>query len=368
MLGTMAFQDAESVNIEAGLIGTKTVAELNTAASDAREWTAETVTQTEAEQGTGTTRRAWTAERVRQAIAAWWAASAMKTKLDGIATGATANDTDAQLRDRSTHTGTQAISTVTGLQTVLDGKINASERGVSGGIPTLDEFARIPPSQLPSYVEDLARLAPAPSISGQFVWTASGWEAVSASNLTGLAEAMSNKLSTSGGSVSGKLTVDFNVGASPTYADGQIELRSTDGGDVSLGFHRSGYTACQLRHSNNGLILSGTSRTAAADLYVYGTITAASDVRLKRDIRVIDDATSRIRSLRGVTFTAISSGERLTGVIAQEVLSVLPEAVKLGEDGFYSVAYGSLVGLLIEALKEQAARIDKLESAHDAPQ
>lgn len=215
---------------------------------------------------------------------------------------------------------------------------------------------------------DLARLAHAPSISGQFVWTASGWEAVSASNLAGLAEAMSNKLSTSGGSVSGKLTVGFNVGASPTYADGQIELRSADGGDVSLGFHRAGYTACQLRHSNNGLILSGTSRTAAADLYVYGTITAASDVRLKRDIRVIDDATSRIRSLRGVTFTAISSGERLTGVVAQEVLSVLPEAVKLGEDGFYSVAYGNLVGLLIEAIKEQAARIDKLESAHDAPQ
>lgn len=45
-----------------------------------------------------------------------------KTKLDGVATGATANATDAQLRDRATHTGTQAISTVSGLQTALDGK------------------------------------------------------------------------------------------------------------------------------------------------------------------------------------------------------------------------------------------------------
>jgi hypothetical protein len=90
--------------------------------SNSREWTASTVTQAEAEAGTATTRRAWTAERVFQAIAAWWAASASKTKLDGIATGATANATDAQLRDRSTHTGTQAISTVSGLQTALDGK------------------------------------------------------------------------------------------------------------------------------------------------------------------------------------------------------------------------------------------------------
>lgn len=45
-----------------------------------------------------------------------------KSKLDGIAAGATVNSTDAALRDRSTHTGTQAISTVTGLQTTLDGK------------------------------------------------------------------------------------------------------------------------------------------------------------------------------------------------------------------------------------------------------
>jgi hypothetical protein len=127
--------------------------------TDAREWTASTVTQAEAEAGTATTRRAWTAQRVFQAIAAWWAASAMKTKLDGIATGATANATDAQLRDRATHTGTQAISTVTGLQTALDNKINTSERGVSGGVATLDEIARIPPSQLPSYVDDVLEFA-----------------------------------------------------------------------------------------------------------------------------------------------------------------------------------------------------------------
>lgn len=47
---------------------------------------------------------------------------ALKTKLDGVASNATANSTDAQLRDRSTHTGTQAISTVSGLQTALDAK------------------------------------------------------------------------------------------------------------------------------------------------------------------------------------------------------------------------------------------------------
>jgi len=89
------------------------------------------VTQAEAEAGTNSGLRWWSVVRVWQAIAAWWAASAMKTKLDGIAANATVNSTDAQLRDRSTHTGTQAISTVTGLQTALDAKLSATDVSVT---------------------------------------------------------------------------------------------------------------------------------------------------------------------------------------------------------------------------------------------
>jgi hypothetical protein len=52
---------------------------------------------------------------------------AHKTKLDGIDAGATANSTDSNLRDRTTHTGVQAIATVSGLQTALDGKLTSSD-------------------------------------------------------------------------------------------------------------------------------------------------------------------------------------------------------------------------------------------------
>lgn len=45
-----------------------------------------------------------------------------KSKLSGIASNATANDTDANLLNRANHTGSQAISTITGLQTELDAK------------------------------------------------------------------------------------------------------------------------------------------------------------------------------------------------------------------------------------------------------
>ena len=66
-------------------------------------------------------------------------------KLNGVAPGATANATDAALRDRSTHTGTQAVSTVSGLQSALDSKVSAeagkslmtdAERTKLGGIAT----------------------------------------------------------------------------------------------------------------------------------------------------------------------------------------------------------------------------------------
>jgi len=85
--------------------------------SDSREWTADTVTQVEAETGTATTRRAWTALRVFQSVASWWNGSSAKTKLDGIEAGADVNvGTDLSWTNGTTSgpqinssTGTNAI-------------------------------------------------------------------------------------------------------------------------------------------------------------------------------------------------------------------------------------------------------------------
>ena len=81
--------------------------------NNSREWIAETVTQVEAEAGTAATRRAFTAQRVFQAVAAWWAGSAAKTKLDGIAPGAQVNvatdiSYDAPSREVRSSTGANA--------------------------------------------------------------------------------------------------------------------------------------------------------------------------------------------------------------------------------------------------------------------
>ena len=91
--------------------------------SDSREWTASTISQAEAEAGTSTTRRAFTAERVFQAIVAWWAtitASALRTKaeLGGAATlnvgttaGTVAAGDDSRLSNSRTPTAHAASHT-----------------------------------------------------------------------------------------------------------------------------------------------------------------------------------------------------------------------------------------------------------------
>ncbi len=63
-----------------------------------------------------------------------------KTKLSGIASGATANSSDATLLARANHTGTQAISTVSGLQTALDAKEAAANKDASGGYAGLTGY------------------------------------------------------------------------------------------------------------------------------------------------------------------------------------------------------------------------------------
>lgn len=73
-----------------------------------------------------------------------------KLKLDGIAAGATANQTDAHLLDRANHTGSQAISTVTGLQSALDNKLETSLKGAVNGLAELDSGGKVPTNQLPA--------------------------------------------------------------------------------------------------------------------------------------------------------------------------------------------------------------------------
>ena len=103
--------------------------------------------------------------------------------------------------------------------------------------------------------------------------------------------------------------------------------------------------------SNNGNNLSG-------NFTATGNITAYSDERLKDNILTIDNALDKVSQMRGVTFT--KDDKLSSGIIAQELEKIAPELVHDGE--YKSIAYGNVVGYLIEAIKELKERLDNATS------
>ena len=138
----------------------------------------------------------------------------------------------------------------------------------------------------------------------------------------------------------------------------------------------AGIANTAMARTNLGLGTMATKSAADYDLAIAakaalsgatftGVVTApnfvsSSDARLKSEVETIADALVLVGSLRGVRFTM--DGSRQIGVIAQEVEAVLPEVVRAdAQTGQLSVAYGNITGLLIEAVKELAARVADLE-------
>ena len=105
--------------------------------------------------------------------------------------------------------------------------------------------------------------------------------------------------------------------------------------------------------------VSNTSIYASHDIVAY------SDIRVKKDIETIPDALDKVNKLRGVTYKRTDEGSTdrtMMGVIAQEVEEVIPEVVSTKEsDGHKAVAYGNMVGVLIEAVKELTEKVRILE-------
>jgi hypothetical protein len=506
-LATALGNDPNFATTIATQLGTK-VNDDDVRLTNSREWTASTITQAEAEAGIATTRRAFTAQRVRQAIVAWWIASAEKAKLDGIATGATANATDAQLRDRATHTGTQAIDTVSGLQTELDAKVNltdsrltdarewtgvtvaqaeaeagtattrrawtaqrvrqaivawwagsadktkldgiqagaqvnvatnlsytaaasngtvASSTGSNATLPAattaaaglmtaadktkLDGLSNVGGTDL-GYTSSANAgtvtsstganaTLPAATAAAAGLLTASdkskldgiqpGAQANVATNLTWSATATGGTVASSTGgnaaltaattALAGLMTAadksklnDIDAGATANSADATLLNRANHTGSQAISTITNLQASLDAKFNSTGGTVSGvttfsntgnaTSATSGAvrvsgglgvvlDIYAGGNITAYSDLSLKTDIQVISDALSRIRRSRGVTFTRKDTGQVQAGFIAQEMYKILPEVVVgVPGSGKMGICYGNITALLAEGVKE----------------
>jgi hypothetical protein len=165
--------------------------------------------------------------------------------------------------------------------------------------------------------------------------------------------------------------VGFRSNRNTDSSSAPLQAYSNDGGGATMAFHRAGYYAINFGlDSDNVIRFGGWSASAnrlqmdmSGNLTMAGNVTAYSDIRLKENIEVITNALHKVKQIRGVTFTRNDTEDkelRHAGVIAQEVELVLPEVVATDNSGIKNVAYGNMVALLIEAVKEQQIQIEQL--------
>ena len=107
--------------------------------------------------------------------------------------------------------------------------------------------------------------------------------------------------------------------------------------------------------SSNSLTLGG-SFSAGGSITASGNVTAFSDKRLKDNITTLDG--TKVFEMRGVSF--VKDNKESSGVIAQELEQVAPELV-FNNAEYKSVAYGNIVGYLIEAIKYLKEEIEELK-------
>ena len=157
---------------------------------------------------------------------------------------------------------------------------------------------------------------------------------------------VAGNLTGSGVTAGARASVSAGSGISYNSGTGVITCTIDSPGEVGLG-----------NLSSSGNSLSGNFSVTGA-ITANGNITAFSDERLKENVETIEGALDKVSQMRGVMYD--KDGHRGTGVIAQEMQQVMSEVVEEGE--YLSVAYGNLVGVLIEAVKELKAEVESLKN------
>lgn len=113
-------------------------------------------------------------------------------------------------------------------------------------------------------------------------------------------------------------------------------------------------------HVGIGTLTPGSALTVIGDICATGNIGVCSDARFKKEIRNIPNALDKLLDMQGVYFKwrrdkfpgRAFSEKRQVGLVAQNVATLLPEAVSKGTDGYYLVDYGRIVPLLVESVKQ----------------
>lgn len=155
---------------------------------------------------------------------------------------------------------------------------------------------------------------------------------------------------------SGTETCRLSVGTDGTDGElligGALKIRNGDADTDTV--------TAKIENNGHGTFDQISCTTFNGNVSFTGEVTAtdfviSSDERLKSDIKKIPKALDKVKELSGYTYTI--NEKESAGVIAQEVLKILPETISTRDDGYYAVSYHGLIGLLIEAVKELSEKV-----------
>ena len=221
-----------------------------------------------------------------------------------------------------------------------------------------------------TYIQPAINVASAAAAAAQGTANTAVANAATAQTAANNANASANnRVLKTGDTMSGHLTIQ---NGSPT-----LYLQDTD--HQSAMIHCNNHLLYFLRGATNSttwaqingqwplyLNLTNNDAVFGGAIVAVGDITAFSDERIKENIKTIEEPLDKVLKMRGVSYNRSDEygekGRLHVGVIAQEIEKILPEVVSENDKGMKTVAYGNIVGVLIEAIKELNAKIEKLEA------
>ena len=330
------------------------------------------------------------------------------TKLDGIETAAEANQTDAEIKtayENNANTNAFTDALLTKLNSVDTSANNYTHPNHTGEVTSTADGATVIADH--TVTEAKLKVSNTPT-NGYFLSAQSSnvggltWAAVSGYT-DGDVDTHLNTGSANSGEYLSWNGSDYDWATVPAgYADSDVdthlntgtansgEYLSWNGSDYDWATVPAGYADSDVdTHLNRSSASSGqflswngsdyawaaaganqsldtTSTPTFANLTVTNTVTATtfnatSDATLKTNIAPIENPLDILEKITGVSFDWKNNQGSAEGVLAQDVEEVLPNAVNTDEQGKKSVSYNNLVGVLIEAVKNQQAQINKLK-------
>jgi hypothetical protein len=139
--------------------------------------------------------------------------------------------------------------------------------------------------------------------------------------------------------------------------------------DVTLSLPQNIHTGANVQFNSIGVGMAASATAgridASGDIVAFST----SDINLKENIVPIPNALEKVNQISGNTFDWKAELKEYhgfegndVGVIAQEIEEILPQIVTNRDSGYKAVQYEKIIPLLIEAVKELSAKVDRLEN------